>query len=77
MTREDIDRGLYCITAVQMARYDERKHHLYGAYADDLLLETIYLRSQTALQANSLVNTFMGDMGLHGQTLAVAFCAGL
>lgn len=77
MKREDVERGLYCITTVQMARYDERKHHLYGAYVDDLLLETIYLRPQKALEENSLVNTFMGDMGPHGQTLAVAFCAGL
>lgn len=77
MKREDIDRGLYCITAVQMARYNERKHYLYGVYADDLLLETIYLRPQKALEENSLLNTFMGDMGPLGQTLAVAFCAGL
>ena len=64
-----LDCGLYLITAVQMACYNERKHHLYGAYADDLLLETIYLRPQTALEPNALLITFMGDMGLHGQTL--------
>ena len=77
MNREDCEHGLYCITTVQMARYHEKKHHLYGAYVDDLLLETIYLRPQKAFEENSLVNTFMGDMGFHGQTLAVAFCASL
>lgn len=77
MKSEDIERGLYCISVVQMARLDEKKSYLYGAYADDLLLETIYIRPKEALEINSLVNTFMGDMGPFGQTLAAAFCAGL
>lgn len=77
MKQENVEHGLYCISVAQMARHDEKKSHLYGAYADDLLLETIYIRPKKALEEDSLVNTFMGDMGSFGQTLAAAFCAGL
>ena len=80
MLREDIRRGLFCIALVHEARSlesDERKKRFYGTYVDDLLLETIYLRPEEALEENSMVNTFMGDMGPPGQTLAVAFCANI
>ena len=77
MTEAEVRRGLLCIFIVQQARSDERKKRLWGAYVDDFLLETIYLRREEWMQENTLLNTFMGDMESTGQALAIAFCANM